>query len=99
MANTKLQSKNIVFCSACSKPIAGDYFTIKNKLHGKEKWSYHTTVDECANAPAIKKDWRRIDKQRRTETYNGAEARLHEVNGYSWQSDDGVSMRFGDMEP
>ncbi len=92
MSKTRLQSKNIVFCSACSKPIAGDYFTIKNKLHGKEKWSYHTTVAECANAPAIKKDWRRIERQERTEAHNRTEARLHEVDGYSWQSDDSMPM-------
>ena len=91
--STKLQQKDIIFCSSCAKPIEGERLTIKNKLHGKEKWHYHKSVDECANAPAIKKDWRRIDKQRQTETYHRAQAGLQASDGYSWDTDNSVSVR------
>ena len=92
MSKTRLQAKDIVFCSACSKPLAGDYFTIKNKLHGKEKWSYHNTVAECANAPALKKDWRRIDRRESTDEHLGPRTDIHGSDGRSRDADDDMSV-------
>lgn len=91
--STNLQKKDILFCSACAKPLAGEYYTIKHKMHGKESWHYHNSYEECAEAPAIRKDWKRIVKQGQTKTHNGTQARLQEGDGYSWDTNNSMPMR------
>jgi hypothetical protein len=91
--DTKLQKQDIKFCAACAKPLAGDYYTILHKFQGKVIWHYHNTPQECAEAPAIKKDWRRIVKREQAETHNRTKARLQEGDGYSWDTNDSLSMR------
>jgi hypothetical protein len=88
---TKLQSKDIVLCANCNKPVTGEALVVKNKLRDKEKFVYHTTPTECANAPQLARDWKRIGKQ--TKTHNGTQARLQDSDGYSWDTNHSMSMR------
>jgi hypothetical protein len=51
---TLLQSRGILICSTCDKPIVGESIMIPNKLSSKVfKWAYHTSPTECANAPDL----------------------------------------------
>lgn len=91
--DTKLQIKDIKFCAACAKPLAGEYYTLLHKFKGKTIWHYHNSVEECANAPAIKKDWRRSVRTEETETHNRVETGLQDSDGYTWDTDDSVPLR------
>ena len=90
MSKTLLQSRGILICSACDKPIVGESIMIHNKLRDILKWAYHTSSTECANAPDLVKDWRRDG---RAKAHNGTQARLQERDGYSWDTDDSMPMR------
>lgn len=88
---TLLQSRGILICSTCDKPIVGESIMIPNKLNSKVfKWAYHTSPTECANAPDLIKDWRRNG---RAKAHNRTQARLQERDGYSWDTDDSMPMR------
>lgn len=91
--DTKLQMQDIKFCGACAKPLANEYYTVLHKYGGKTIWHYHNSIEECASAPAIKKDWRRSVRPEEAKTHNRVEAGLQEGDGYSWDTDDSMSLR------
>lgn len=92
---TKLQSKDILFCGSCAKPVTGEHIKVANKFGNTTKWVYHLTPRECADAPHIRKDWRRHGG---TEGHNGFGADILGSDGHSGYPDNDMSMRFEGVE-
>jgi hypothetical protein len=99
VSDTHFKKHGIFICSACGKPIEENRVNLVHKMRNVEKWYFHSTPEECASADKLKKDWRRIVRREAIETHNGTEAGLQDSDGYSWDTDDSMSMWFGDMEP
>ena len=50
--------ERILLCRSCAKPIIDDrHYTVKGK--GVDKFFFHLSAIDCANAEELRKDWYR----------------------------------------
>lgn len=83
-------------CASCGKMIVDDnYYSIALKKN-KAIYNYHNDYNACANAEPLPKDWYRQND--RTSTHYKAKAELQESDGYSWDTNDDMSVWLDGME-
>lgn len=91
----RLSEKDLLFCSTCAKPIVGEHIKLRNKLSKVEKWAYHLSARECADAPHLRLDWRRHGG---ADGDNEFGTDISGSDGHTGTADDYLSVRFEGME-